>query len=72
MGHISSLAKVVISAQPAICFAFFLEKLDFLDGLCLLLLYPLGERSGQMINIIFSLKYCIIKIRQVFLWQLTN
>lgn len=68
MGHISSLAKVVISAQPAICFAFFLEKLDFLDGLCLLLQFPLGERSGQMINIIFSLKYFIIKIRQFFFY----
>lgn len=66
MGHISSLAKVVISAQPAICFVCFQEKLDFCDGLCLLLLYPLGERSGQMINIIFSLKHYIIKIGQVF------
>jgi len=72
MGHISSLAKVVISTQPALCFAFFLEKLDFPDGLCLLLLYPLGDRSGQMINIISPLKYYIIKIGQGFLWQLTN
>lgn len=72
MGHINSFTKVVISVQSAICFAFFLEKLDFHNGLYLLLLYPLGERSGQMISIIFSLKYYIIKIGQGFLWQLTN
>lgn len=72
MGHINSLVKVVISAQAAICFSFFQEKLDFHEGLCLLLLYPLGQRSGQMINIIFFLKYYIIKTRQGFLWQLTN
>lgn len=27
MGHISSLVKVVISAQAAVCFPFFQEKL---------------------------------------------